>query len=206
VNTPALLFNNAVAGIEATVNKAAAGNYAAFAFKTGFSARALIGLLGNDDFSFKVSPDGSAFFEALKIDRLSGRVELPEPIVMPGLASVPAPPPAGKLALYARDRAGAGWLDVQRPSSRFFPLQPHFGVNRIATWPHPRAPRSTPMACRAPLWEPSRRRICPRRTFPQASAAGAWPVPPPPMRRRRNALQARSVGAAMRMGWAAGPR
>ena len=36
--------------------------------------------------------------------------------------------------LYAHDRAGAGWLDVQRPSGRFFPLQPHFGVNRIATW------------------------------------------------------------------------
>ena len=55
VNTPALLFNNAGAGIEATFNKTAAGNDAAFAFKTGFSARALIGLLGNDDFSFKVN-------------------------------------------------------------------------------------------------------------------------------------------------------
>ena len=31
--------------IEATVNKAAVGNDAAFAFKTGFSARALIGLV-----------------------------------------------------------------------------------------------------------------------------------------------------------------
>jgi hypothetical protein len=61
------------AGIEATVNKAASGNDAAFAFKTGFSARALIGLLGNDDFSFKVSPDGSTFFDALKIDRASGQ-------------------------------------------------------------------------------------------------------------------------------------
>ena len=55
INTPAVLLNNAGAGIEATVNKAAAGNDAAFAFKTGFSARALIGLLGSDDFSFKVS-------------------------------------------------------------------------------------------------------------------------------------------------------
>ena len=134
VNTSALLFNNAGAGIEATVNKAAAGNDAAFAFKTGFSARALIGLLGNDDFSVKVSPDGSAFYDALKIDRASGRVELPEPVVLPALAAAPNPPPAGKLAVYARSRAGAGWLDVQRPSGRFFPLQPHFGVNRIATW------------------------------------------------------------------------
>ena len=134
MNTPAVLINNAGAGIEATVNKAAAGNDAAFAFKTGFSARALIGLLGNDDISFKVSPNGSAFFDAIRIDRTSGRVELPEPVVMPALSAAPDPPPAGKLAVYARDRAGAGWLDVQRPSGRFFPLQPHFGVNRIATW------------------------------------------------------------------------
>lgn len=134
VNTPAVLLNNAGAGIEATVNKAAPANDAAFAFKTGFSARALIGLLGNDDFSFKVSPDGSAFFDAFRIDRTNGRVELAEPIVLPAHDAVPSPPPAGKLALYARDRAGMGWLDVERPSGRHFPLQPHFGVNRIATW------------------------------------------------------------------------
>jgi hypothetical protein len=134
VNTPAVLLNNAGAGIEATVNKATPANDAAFAFKTGFSARALIGLLGNDDFSFKVSPDGATFREAIRIDRTNGRVEMPEPVVLPALDAVPAPPPAGKLALYARDRAGMGWLDVQRPSGRHFPLQPHFGVNRIATW------------------------------------------------------------------------
>jgi len=134
INTPAVLLNNAGAGIEVTVNKAVAGNDAAFAFKTGFSARALIGLLGNDDFSFKVSPDGSAFFDAFKVDRTNGRVELAEPVVLPAHDAVPSPPPAGKLALYARDRAGQGWLDVERPSGRHFPLQPHFGVNRIATW------------------------------------------------------------------------
>ncbi len=134
INTPALLFNNAGAGIEATFNKTAAGNDAAFAFKTGFSARALIGLLGNDDFSFKVSPDGSAFFDALKIDRTSGQVELPQPTILPGLSAAPPPPPTGKAAVYARNRAGAPWIDVMRPSGRDFPLQPHFGVNRIANW------------------------------------------------------------------------
>ncbi|MBP8265133.1 MAG: DUF2793 domain-containing protein [Zoogloea sp.] len=134
VNTPALLFNNAGAGIEATVNKAAAGNDAAFAFKTGFSARALIGLLGNDDFGFKVSPDGSAFFDAIKVDRTNGQVELPQPTILPGLSAAPSPPPTGKAAVYARNRAGAPWIDVMRPSGRDFPLQPHFGVNRIANW------------------------------------------------------------------------
>jgi hypothetical protein len=72
MNTPAVLLNNAGAGIEATVNKAAAGNDAAFAFKTGFSARALIGLLGSDDFSFKVSPDGSAWITGLTLDKDDG--------------------------------------------------------------------------------------------------------------------------------------
>jgi len=77
INAPAMLFNNAGAGIEATVNKAAPANDAAFAFKTGFSARALIGLLGNDDFSVKVSPDGSGYSEALVIDASTGIVRFP---------------------------------------------------------------------------------------------------------------------------------
>jgi hypothetical protein len=77
-----VLLNNAGNSIEATVNKAAAGNDAAFAFKTGFSARALIGLLGSDDFSFEVSPDGAAYFDAILVDRTSGRVELPKPAIL----------------------------------------------------------------------------------------------------------------------------
>jgi hypothetical protein len=134
VNTPAVLLNNAGAGIEATVNKAAPANDAAFAFKTGFSARALFGLLGDDDFRVRVSPDGSTFHDAIQVDRSSGQVELPKPVVLPGLAAAPSPPVSGKLALYARARAGAPWLDVMRPSGRDFPLQAHFGVNRIANW------------------------------------------------------------------------
>jgi hypothetical protein len=134
INAPAVLLNNAGAGIEATVNKAAAANDAAFAFKTGFSARALFGLLGDDDFRVKVSPDGSTFHDAIQIDRTSGQVELPKPVVLPGLAAAPSPPASGKIAVYARTRAGAPWLDVMRPSGRDFPLQAHFGVNRIANW------------------------------------------------------------------------
>ena len=90
VNTPAVLLNNAGAGIEATINKAAAGNDAAFAFKTGFSARALIGLLGSDDFSFKVSPDGSTWNSGLTMDRATGRPTLPQGAVLGGLAADPS--------------------------------------------------------------------------------------------------------------------
>ena len=50
----------------------------------------LIGLLGNDDFSFKVSPDGSAFYEAIRIDRSTGRPTLPQGAVLSGLAADPS--------------------------------------------------------------------------------------------------------------------
>ena len=134
INTPTVLLNSAGASIEATVNKSAAGNDAAFAFKTGFSARALIGLLGSDDFSFKVSPDGSAYHDAILIDRSSGRVELPKPAILPAVSSAPAAPASGKLALYARTRAGQPWLDAMRPSGRDISLQPHLGLARTANW------------------------------------------------------------------------
>ncbi len=104
------------------------------ALKTGFSARALFGLLGSDDVTLKVSPNGSAFFDAFVIDRATGRAEFPEPLILPGLSAIPAVPPAGKLALYGRQRAGAPWLEVVRPSGRDFPLQPHTGLNRIGIW------------------------------------------------------------------------
>ena len=90
LNAPAVLLNNSGAGIEVTVNKAAAANDAAFAFKTGFSARALIGLLGSDDFGFKVSPDGSTWNTGLTLDRSTGRPILPQGAVLGGLAADPS--------------------------------------------------------------------------------------------------------------------
>ena len=79
-------------------------------------------------------PGWLGLLEAMRIDRTSGQVELPQPAILPGLSAAPSPPAAGKAAVYARNRAGAPWIDVMRPSGRDFPLQPHFGVNRIANW------------------------------------------------------------------------
>lgn len=97
VNTPAVLLNNDGAGIEATVNKAAPAHDAALTFKTGFSARALFGLLGSDDFSIKVSPDGSSFLEALAADRHTGRISFPAGVALSGLAADPPLPADGWL-------------------------------------------------------------------------------------------------------------
>src|SRR5581483_10258991 len=57
-----------------TINKSAAGKDAGFTFQDGFSTRALFGLLGDDNFTIKVSPDGSAFHQGMSIDKSTGHV------------------------------------------------------------------------------------------------------------------------------------
>ncbi len=94
----------------------------------------MIGLLASDDFSFDVSPEGSAYFDAILIDRSSGWVELPKPAILPAASSAPAAPASGKLALYTRSRAGRPWLEAMRPTGREFSLQPHLGPARPANW------------------------------------------------------------------------
>jgi hypothetical protein len=59
------------------LNKSAAGKDAAFNFQDGFSTRALFGLLGDDSFTIKVSPDGSTFYTGMSIDKSSGKVSFP---------------------------------------------------------------------------------------------------------------------------------
>ena len=74
INAPASLFNNAGAGHQVKVNKAAATDTGSFLFQTGFSGRAEFGLTGSDDFQIKVSGDGTTWFNALQLERTSGRV------------------------------------------------------------------------------------------------------------------------------------
>jgi hypothetical protein len=54
------------------VNKSAPTNTASFLFQDGFSGRAQIGLNGSDNFSLKVSPNGSVWTTALSLDAATG--------------------------------------------------------------------------------------------------------------------------------------
>lgn len=77
LSSPASLFNHEGAGHQIKINKNAPGDTGSVLFQTGFSGRAEFGLAGDDDFHVKVSADGSAWHEALVIDRSSGVVNLP---------------------------------------------------------------------------------------------------------------------------------
>jgi hypothetical protein len=59
------------------LSKESAAKTLSFLFQDNFSGRAEIGLTGDDDLHFKVSPDGSAWFEALRVDRASGKISFP---------------------------------------------------------------------------------------------------------------------------------
>jgi hypothetical protein len=77
VKGTAFLFDRETDDVRLTFNKAAAGDDAALTFQTNYSARALVGLLGDDHFTFKVSPDGSTFHTGFIVEKDSGRFTIP---------------------------------------------------------------------------------------------------------------------------------
>ena len=73
------------------INKAGPDRTASLVFQTSYSGRAELGLTGGDDLAFKVSSDGAAFREALRVDRATGAVALPH---TPACPATGAPAPA----------------------------------------------------------------------------------------------------------------
>lgn len=76
-NTPAVLLNRETDDIQVKLNKEAAGDTASFLWQTGFSGRAEVGTIGDDNFQFKVSPDGAAFATGIQITASDASVQIP---------------------------------------------------------------------------------------------------------------------------------
>ena len=93
------LLNHAGSGHQLKLNKAAASDTASLLFQTAFGGRAEMGTAGTDDFSVKVSADGSAFYTALEAKAATGEVTLPQPVHLGGQATDPASPADGTLWL-----------------------------------------------------------------------------------------------------------
>jgi hypothetical protein len=56
------------------LNKETASDVASFLFQRDFSGRAEFGLIGDDNFGLKTSPDGSAWLDVLKMMAATGRI------------------------------------------------------------------------------------------------------------------------------------
>lgn len=81
VRSNAALFTDVPTGsggsgdIRVTLSKQAAANTASLLYQDNFSGRAEIGLCGDDNFHFKVSPDGSAWYDGFDISKSDGAVD-----------------------------------------------------------------------------------------------------------------------------------
>jgi hypothetical protein len=73
-----------------TLNKEGAGDVLSLLLQSAFSGRAEIGLVGDEDLTLKVSGDGAAWTEALRVDRSTGRVAAGAGLAAPNLVRVDA--------------------------------------------------------------------------------------------------------------------
>jgi len=87
ISAPATLLTHEGAGHQLKVNKATITDTNSLLFQTNWAGRAEMGCTGNDDFSIKVSEDGSTFHEGLVVKSATGAVQFPNGIAGTGTAA-----------------------------------------------------------------------------------------------------------------------
>jgi len=78
VKSDAILFDNEDSNSQVKVNKNSAGDTASHLFQTNYSGRAEFGLTGSDDFTIKVSSDGTLWNDAITIDKDNAKISFNE--------------------------------------------------------------------------------------------------------------------------------
>ncbi len=76
VSAPATLLTHEGAGHQLKLNKAASGDTASLLFQSNWSGHAEMGLMGDNSWRIKVSPDGAAWTDAITVDATSADVTL----------------------------------------------------------------------------------------------------------------------------------
>jgi Protein of unknown function (DUF2793) len=112
VASAAVLFNNIGNGVQLKLNKNASADTASLLYQKAFSGRAEIGLTGDDNFHFKVSPDGSTFYEALILNRNTGS-QLLKHVDVTGATTLGAT----HLGRMVRGDASGGGFNITLPAS-----------------------------------------------------------------------------------------
>ena len=97
VASDSALFTHAGNGVEVAVNKANLADAAMISLKSGFSTRAQLGLLGDDDLTLRLSPDGASFLPVFSAASATGRVTFSRPIRLEGQTGDPATPAEGMI-------------------------------------------------------------------------------------------------------------
>ncbi|MGB1208209.1 MAG: DUF2793 domain-containing protein [Paracoccaceae bacterium] len=119
VQSQGVVFNHVGSHQRTTLNKNSASDDASFNFQTGYSSRALTGLLGSDDYTIKVSPDGSAFHLGLCVDTATGGLSLGAVADHSASVTIHDPTtPELRLLTDAEDDVTIGFYDAQAEGSQ----------------------------------------------------------------------------------------
>ena len=110
VSSPGTLFNHIGEGHQIRVNKAEKDDVGSILFQTGFSGRAEIGLVGDDDLHLKVTADGEQWNEALVANSETGAVLLPNTVFTPNIL-----PDSGRFISFNSNATLSG-VPYQQPS------------------------------------------------------------------------------------------
>lgn len=124
VRGTAMLFTAPLDDLRFTFNKAASGDDCALTFQSGFSARAHVGLLGDDNFTFKVSPDGSTYYNAIVLDKNNGA------------ASLPANPKFSAFVNYDKYIGAEAWTNITMNDTRHNDQGAYNTGTNLFTAPH----------------------------------------------------------------------
>ncbi len=77
-----VLFDNNGGDSKIKANKSTTTQTASHLFQDNYSGRAEFGLIGNDDFSLKVSSDGSEWKEAFVVDKATGNIDFKQNLTL----------------------------------------------------------------------------------------------------------------------------
>ena len=75
VKSDSVLFDNTTNDSRVKVNKAASNDTASHLFQNNYSGRAEFGLIGDDDFTLKVSNDGTNWNNSFVVDKTTGNID-----------------------------------------------------------------------------------------------------------------------------------
>ena len=95
VSSDAVLFNKATNDSRVKVNKNSSSDTASHLFQSNFSGHAEFGLIGNNNFTLKVSPEGSTWKDAIIVDNSTGGVNCKNDVDVDGNLNVGATNEAG---------------------------------------------------------------------------------------------------------------
>ena len=125
-----------------TLNREQATNTVSQVYQSNWSGRAETGLMGDDQFRIKVSPDGGTWKEALVVDPVSARVTFPNGLADP---TVVAPTTGGTSAAYTLILPMRGplpegalfWMVPHVPSATALNVDPTLQIDQIDPSPLP---------------------------------------------------------------------